>query len=334
LLWPGGSVDLIHRLPGRASASDRLSINQNTLDLIVDYPFTGGGLASFPGQYSQYILVIPAFFLQNGHSILFDTALEQGILGFVALAGILIGSFWFLIRPERATQEGKGTRDTALDLSLVRWAIAASLMVMIVHGLVEDTVYGSPAVLFLFFLPGLTMAVVLPTRELGPGSSQIMGQVQTVILTVLIVAVVFLALIGRQLTSAWYANLGAVEMARSELAAWPTNQWDDGSNVDALGPAEELFRKSLESYPNNRTAHHRLGLASMLKRDFGSAVAHLEAAARTTPHHEGIRKALAYSYVWSGQFDQAQSLMVEIPEAGQEMQVYSWWWTTLIGLDW
>jgi hypothetical protein len=328
LFWPGESIDLLDRLPGRFDASDRLSLNRSSLDLVADYPFTGGGLASFPGLYSQYILVIPVFFLQNGHNTVLDTALEQAILGFVALTGIFIGSIWFLLRAELGAQKENGNGDPIVDLSLVRWAIAVSLVVMMVHGLVDDAVYGSPAVLFLFSLPGLTMAVVLPERELRSGSSRIIGQAQTAILTVILATIVLLALVGKQLTSAWYANLGAVAMARNELAAWPTNQWDDGSNVDALGPAEELFRKSLESYPNNRTAHHRLGLASMLKRDFGSAVAHLEAAARTTPHHEGIRKALAYSYVWSGQFDQAQSLMVEIPEAGQEMQVYSWWWTT------
>ena len=42
----------------------------------------------------------------------------------------------------------------------------------------------------------------------------------------------------------------------------------------------------------------------------------------------GIRKALAFNYVWTGRIDEALSLMADIPEAGDEMSVYAWWWGT------
>ena len=46
---------------------------------LVDYPITGAGLASFPGLYSQYILVIPHFYFTNSYNLFLDVAIEQGV---------------------------------------------------------------------------------------------------------------------------------------------------------------------------------------------------------------------------------------------------------------
>jgi O-antigen ligase len=61
LLWRlGGPLDVIGRyLPGPDRTGSRLDIFQQTLYLIGDMPFTGGGLASFGGHFSQYIRVTP-----------------------------------------------------------------------------------------------------------------------------------------------------------------------------------------------------------------------------------------------------------------------------------
>jgi tetratricopeptide (TPR) repeat protein len=128
--------------------------------------------------------------------------------------------------------------------------------------------------------------------------------------------------------SVWQANLGSLEMAKAELADWPLNRWDDGSNVAALEPAAVLLKKALVADPDNRTAHYRLGLIAFLNRDFDEAVTHLEEAYRLGGFHKGIRKALAFSYVWAGRFDEALPLLAEIPEAEYEMGVYTWWWGT------
>jgi len=48
--------------------------------LALDYPITGGGLGSFPGLYSRYILDIPFFYLPNSHNLFLDVAIEQGLL--------------------------------------------------------------------------------------------------------------------------------------------------------------------------------------------------------------------------------------------------------------
>ena len=65
----------------------------------------------------------------------------------------------------------------------------------------------------------------------------------------------------------------------------------------------------------------------MLRRDFDSAVKYLEVAHHQTPEHRGIIKSLGYCYVWLGDIDRAQMFLSEIPEAGQELGVYGWWWS-------
>jgi lipopolysaccharide biosynthesis regulator YciM len=126
--------------------------------------------------------------------------------------------------------------------------------------------------------------------------------------------------------ASWYANLGALQMARFDLADWNTGTWKDGSQIEGLKPAEELFIRALEYDPGNQTANHRLGLINMISRDFPAAVAHLTLAYQKEPSHRGIVKALGLSYVWNKQPDQALPLLKRIPEAEAELAIYPWWW--------
>ena len=66
----------------------------------------------------------------------------------------------------------------------------------------------------------------------------------------------------------------------------------------------------------------------MAGQDFATAAFHLETAYTQDEDHRGTRKSLGYSYTWLGNFDQALGLLVEIPEARNEMDVYTWWWET------
>ena len=94
----------------------------------------------------------------------------------------------------------------------------------------------------------------------------------------------------------WTVNMGVLAMARQQFADWPTGEWDDGSTAARLGSAEQRFEQALTSDPDNATAHHRLGLIAMLRRDYAAAAAHLQAAYDQNPGHDGIRKNLGLSY--------------------------------------
>jgi thioredoxin-like negative regulator of GroEL len=62
--------------------------------------------------------------------------------------------------------------------------------------------------------------------------------------------------------------------------------------------------------------------------DFGAAATHLEAAYQSDKSDRGVNKALGYDYVWQGQLDRALPLLAAIPEARDELNVYTWWWGT------
>jgi tetratricopeptide (TPR) repeat protein len=130
--------------------------------------------------------------------------------------------------------------------------------------------------------------------------------------------------------SAWYANQGANRMARVQLTGWPTEDWEDGSSLPALAPAEALFQKSLALNPRNRTANHRMGLISLLRQDFPAAAHYLQAAYEVNPRHRGVIKTLGYALVWEGELERAIELLRPIPEAAEELSSYIYWWQ---GLD-
>ncbi|MDT8305495.1 MAG: O-antigen ligase family protein, partial [Anaerolineae bacterium] len=307
----GGPLALLDGLPGPASASNRATLAQQTAALIADYPLIGGGLASFPGLYSHYSLVIPHYMLPNGHNIFLDVWLEQGILGLLGLLVVLGGSFWLLARGSQAG------RQQADGFGALRWAIASSMLVILVHGLVEDTVYGSVALPVLFAGPGLAVA-------LKPAAPRVAWR-RFVPVVAVAAALLFVLPTMR---ARWHANWGAVQMARVELSGWPTNQWSDGHGAAALAPAESHFRRSLALDPGNRTAHHRLGLAAMARHEYSVAIQHLKRARALDRKHAGIRKALAYSTLWSGDVEAAVPLLAETPGASVEIESYVRWWRT------
>jgi tetratricopeptide (TPR) repeat protein len=145
-------------------------------------------------------------------------------------------------------------------------------------------------------------------------------------------AVVALAALSVWFWQPWraelYANVGAVEMARHELNGFPEARWDERKDLSDLKLARRYLSYALELDPNNRAATYRLGLIAMLEGNFAEATPRLEAAltGRTIPR--GLAKTLGYSHTWLGNYERASELLLLVPEARYEMQVFSWWWGT------
>ncbi|MEK7325859.1 MAG: O-antigen ligase family protein, partial [Chloroflexota bacterium] len=283
-----------------AAPGNRLETAQQTLKLAADFPFTGGGLGSFPGLFSRYILVIPWLFMPHASNLFLDTLVEQGVLGLMALAGIFLGSFWLL-----------ATRPPTREYW--RWAAASGLIVMTVYGLVEDPFYSGWPVLLLFVFPGLSVAATEP--EALTERRPLNGRWKLALGAGVLVAVAGMFVAFRQqVLAAWYANLGAVEMARVELAGWPeTARWQSDFALAELEPAEALFNQALQLAPGNVTANYRLGLIAEKQGNETEAVARWSQANQATPSHRGVRKVLGYAYVWQGLLDRAAALLSDIP---------------------
>ena len=164
---PGGVTGLVNRLPGPNSAISRMEIYTNTRWLVSDFPFTGGGLASFPGLYSRYVMSVPVFLFGYAHNLFLDLALEQGIIGLLSFVFILGGSFWLIIGRESS--------------ALLDGAVLAGLVVMALHGLVDDPLYAERGTPLLFLLPGFAVALALTALPDSQAASLSAGEGESLV---------------------------------------------------------------------------------------------------------------------------------------------------------
>lgn len=313
----GSLIDLAIGLPDVSVADQRYHVFISDIELIKDLPFTGGGFESFPGLYSQYIMVNPNYILGYGHNIFLDATIQQGIFGGLMLLWIYLGSILLLF-----------IRSKFSSHSLLGIAIISSLLIIIFHQLVDDFLNRSIFVLLIFFIPGMAAGLL---RNLHPQNKLFkvnFSNKKCAILSISILLALFIAgaFFYKPLLSAWYTDLGSIEMEKVELADFPTGTWDYGQHNDLLANPETLFNIALTYEPENPQAHYRLGLIAMLKHDFPAAVNHLEIAQSGEPYHRGIIKSLGLSYIWNGQIEKARVVLSLIPETNKELEIYQWWW--------
>lgn len=314
------ALTFFNRAPGLSDGSTRLTLFGDAFDLVGDFAVTGGGLTSFAGLFSRYTLVIPYFVLSYGYNFFLDVALEQGLFGLLALVMIYSLSFWRLARTQVAADDG---------LSVSRQAVWVSLTVVLLHSLVDDPLYAESGTPFIFLLPALAVALAAPRPAASPARAPVWGWLKPQLAGL---AVIALAALSVWFWQPWraelYANVGAVEMARHELRGFPEVRWDERQDLSDLKLARRYLNYALELDPNNRAATYRLGLIAMLEGNFAEATPYLEAALTGRAIPRGLAKTLGYSHTWLGNYERASELLVNVPEARYEMQVYSWWWGT------
>lgn len=307
-------------IQARIISTGRIPTLENIIYLAAEFPLLGGGLASFPGLYSRYMLGIHYLFLEHGHNLYLNVALEQGWFGLLATLWILVISVWVLwhaVRKNQIFYPGQ---------KLLLTALLFSFLLRVIHDLTEDSLYSSIGAAWLLMLPGLTLMSTryrrlkaLPWRNIS---------LQQVIATVSIIIVILLTMIvvaQSSLKAIYYANLGAVQMARIQLANWPQEKTESKELLAAIAPAEASLQHSLQ-YGSETSAYYRLGLIAMERRDFTTACNQLEEARRGNPNHRGVIKALGYAYAWTGQLELAAELLAQIPEAKKELNAYTNWW--------
>lgn len=321
IFYPGGLLGLINLLPGLPDGGSRLKLAKSALQLISDFPLTGGGLRSFPGLYSQYIMVTPFLLFEYSHNFLLDVALEQSIFGWLAIVIIFGISVYFLIRFITRTR-----RDS--DLRILAEATLTSILVIVLHGVVDDALYGNAGSPLLFLLPGMTIGIVKFDELYQVEKANRKNFQKWLVLGGVTFVMIGLGILAwrTSLLEIWHANLGAISMARYELNNWPTNKWSMNGDISHLEPAREQFNRAVELNPNNRTARYRLGLIALQGGQYREAHAQLGEAYRIDDNHRGIQKNYGYASAWAGNPDQAAQLLAEIPEAEYELNQYFIWW--------
>lgn len=293
----------------------RAELFTRSLYFLKDFPFTGGGLAAFPGLYSYYVLDIPNFYLPNSHNLFLDVAIEQGIFGGLSYLLLFLLSVWFV---SRSIMEAPSA-----EIRVFGWLVLFALIISIVHGMVDDYLYNGNGALLSLFLIGISMLI----RREGLKNERSRASFDSRILASAVIILLVLCLFNlNRIRSAWYADLGAVQMGRLELAGFPTDKWTESTIVPELEPAEISLRSSIQYDSGNPTANYRLGMISMLRQDFKAASVNLETAHAEEAGQRGIVKNLGYCYAWLGEMDKAKALLQQIPEAHHELSNYAWWW--------
>ena len=303
--------------------NSRAELFQRGAYFLTDYPITGAGLASFPGLYSRYMLVIPYFYFINSYNLFLDVAFEQGVVAGSIFMILYFGSVLLVSHSI--------VKDPRNDLLFIRWLGLLALMVTIVHGFFYDYLYNGNGAALLFYPLGMAMIGVVDrtsSTERVLRQPTIVSSRRRVAIGSLLAVIAVLALNLNKLRPLWYANLGAVQMSQVELKDFPSSEWETSEMTPRLELAESTLQTALRYEPNIQTANYRLGLISMLRQDFITAAAYLETAYQKAPNHRGIIKSLGYCYVWLGEMNKAQRLLDQIPEAKHEMEVYVWWWGT------
>ncbi len=295
----------------------RAELFRRSLYFLREFPFTGAGLNAFPGLYSYYMLGVPFFYLPNSHNLFLDVAIEQGILAGLLYLFMFLGSVWFVSRSI--------IKAPSAEILVFSWLVLFALIISIVHGMVDDYLYNGNGSLLALFLIGTSLFV----KRAALHDEGFVAQFDYRITGAVVALFVGVCLFNfNAIRSAWYADLGAVQMTRVELAGFPTNQWTDIKIVPQLKTAETSLYSALLYDRNNETANYRLGLISMLRQNYAAAAVNLAMAYKEVPDNRGIIKNLGYCYLWLGEMDKAKPLLEQIPEAREELGIYSWWWKT------
>ncbi len=259
VLWlAGGFLPSLENLLGAVPAGNtwvsRVELYRHAWRLVKDYYFTGSGLGVFPMVYSTYALMIDVPFLTHAHNLLLEIWLEQGLLGFVAFAWLVVEFYLWLARHANA-------------LTWLGWAGAAAATVMFLHATVDVLLYSSRGLPLMFIPMGIALGGTsqMPLSAVGQKTGARNLQLGLIALT----AFCLLLFVFRNPFGAmWYANLGSVEQTKVELGQYhfPDRlvgafRTDCLSSSDCgLVPAIALFREASAFDRSNLTAGWRLRL--------------------------------------------------------------------------
>ena len=303
---------------GPTELDGRLTLWRNSLDLALDYPLSGLGLASFEMPYSSYALLVHVGYLTHAHNLLLDVWLGQGLLG-------LLGLGWLLAIAVRTGQQASPWRHAAL----------ASLAVILLHGLVDDAFYGYDGRgVVLLFVPFALLArpVTVPgVSHRLQSATQRRRLIKLAILSGIAGGLAIAALMlpgGRALIQ---ANLGTVAQTRTELSlyewpAWPIQDALRRSPEVDLGPAITHYEAALALDPHNVAANRRLGQIELSRGQYGAANDHLEKALAGAPWQRATRQLLGESYAIGGDVERAASLWQTIDVSQGQLAARQWWY--------
>jgi len=326
--WPGGIVGALRALPGPETGVSRVELLRNSLSLVRDYPLIGAGLGSFQMLYSTYVLFLHVGYIIHSHNLLFNVAVEQGLLGVFALLWMWGVLGRMLHARSAAPMAGPEPDASGRDGTAALAAAVLCLVVVAVHGMVDDVLYGSRAVLLLFLPLGFGFRSTR-SHTGGRGSRAWSPHARFLVPASLTVILVVALLWRKPLLSLVYGNLGAVHQSQAELSVYSWPDWplqdEVRRRIDLSRPISE-FERALVLDPRNATAHRRLGMIDLSMGRYEQALPHLEAAYAAEPNSDVTRSLLGEAYVANGRLPDGLALLSSVGNAGGRLAARVFWY--------
>lgn len=297
------------------SLANRWAIYTQAFWLVRDYPFTGSGLGNFALVHSTYSLLIHVPILAHAHALLADVAVEQGWFGAISLMALYGSAAWLGMRA-LALPEG---RDPLLGAGLM--ACAA----LLIHGLIDDPLYGSRGIVLLGVPVGV-IAAALPA-EWARFRWRAARPVTTVVLILLLILV--LALGWRPLASSGWANAGALAQTRTELPRYDYQHFGEltldqlRQQVD-LSAAQAYFQRALALRPH-ATAATRLSQIAFGRKDYQAALGYAQSAWQAGYRDRVTALVWGDAQVAVGQIEAAAALVGELKWAEERFLGQAWY---------
>ncbi|HOU15414.1 MAG TPA: O-antigen ligase family protein [Anaerolineae bacterium] len=161
LVWRGqwaGFLDALGTGGGIAGWDQRVEIWSRALYMLQDFPFTGTGANTYPLLVNilyPLFIVSPTTVIPHAHNLYLQVGIDLGLPGLIAFLSILLLVFFLAVRGVRVCADDPVRR-------VAVWAGMASLIAMMIHGMIDATTWivgwGAPLPWLIF---GLLMAAVL-----------------------------------------------------------------------------------------------------------------------------------------------------------------------------
>ena len=317
-LWLVADVIPIAQLFDPRTLFSRLQFQRNSLTLVKDYALLGAGLDGFQMLYSTYVLLIHVGYISHSHNLFLGVAIDQGLPGLLALIWmwVLVAALvWHSIKKSRQ-KAGQ-----SLDSTPIVGLAALSVLILLLHGTVENALYGR-GVLFLF----LPLAFTLPS--VPDEKRQIRQRWFLGILTVGLPLGLALLWPGRTLSMV-HSNLGSVYQSQAELSLYSWPEWplqdEVRRQVDLSRPVSE-FERALILNPRNATANRRLAMIELSLGQYEDALAHLEAAYAAEPGAVTTRQLLGEALIVNGRVEEGKALWADVNREQGQLDARIFWY--------
>jgi cytochrome c-type biogenesis protein CcmH/NrfG len=297
---------------------NRLEFQRNSLTLMKDYALIGAGLDGFEMLYTTYVLLIHVGYISHSHSLFTGVAIDQGLPGLLALIwmwALFAALIWHAVRLSGRDQAQVTDRASLAGIA------ALSLLIVLLHGTVENALYGR-GVLFLF----------VPLAFAVPATSEEVRRVrQRRVLSFLVVGLpLCLALLwpGKTLSSV-HSSLGSVYQSQAELSVYSWPEWrlqDEVRRQVDMGKAMSEFEKALALNPHNATANRRLGMIELSLGQYEDALAHLEAAYAVEPNVTTTRQLFGEALIVNGRIEEGQALWSDVTREQGQLDARIFWY--------